>query len=558
MITIKGYPDQFTPSFNPIYFYLDSDNKSEQGFKYVVDIYRTGTADLLASYKIYPRPNDGYGVADINQVLRSQISEDIAPIDMPRNIPNAHIDYDIEFGEEYIFEWVWTDTVTIVSGPFSGGNYTFVYSTGQTHNFVDGDFILMEQNPSTGFSYTGVYQIVSIFNDQSFIIDAPFVATTPVGGVAYFSDKRKSLFPDLTGFTGYSAFNGAVAHQQFMDYDSFDYNMMVNDDALFLTNMPHQYRVKPDNTMRLNFYSSSLSGAGSNISFQLLTQFGQYNIVASGATDGIMGVYNCGPDLDETDYINDFGNFPIFRDYCFSVDVSDSGGNALMTGFGESPWYNNFTDETVIFNGENGEFFKVPILDTPTPDSVLLDVAFADVISTYGHLTQRTDYYTLQFFSGNTPSSSAITINVDWNRTRYGNIELVFLDRLGSYVPANFELQNVKTMNVTRDSYKKILGDLNETNNRWEYASTGRGKTNINTQVIQVLDLTSNWLTEQEANYLKELYSSPLVYIKDNGQLWPVVVTTNTYQIQTKNNKKNIQIKITVEYANNDIINNVQ
>jgi hypothetical protein len=564
-ITIKGSPDVFSPAFNPIYYYLDSTNKNEDGFKYVVDIYRTGTADLLASYKLFPRPVDGYGVADINQILKSQLSEDILPVKGPRDTPPAYSCYDIEFGEEYVVKWNFTDNFFVTSGPFTS-NLGFT-GTGGTQPFIAGDLILVEQTSGyTNEAFNGVFEVLSA-DSNNIITNAPYVISgTPVNpGFITFSDQRKTIFQDLTGFTGSCVFNGAVAHQEFMQYNSTDYDTSVNSGATFLTNIPNNYTVKPDNTMRLNFYNSIIPTGTTFIN--VVTQYGVYDLENENPL-GKVNVIGAGPAnilQYQDNYTNNFGSFPVFKNICYPIlFIVDFGGQTLLQGAGTTPWNDitAFDEEFVEFEGANGESFGGYIVDLPTSDSIVIDYPFSAVTSTTGHAYQQTRWYQVKIFSSDQGEYVTETkrFNVDWSTTRYGNIELVFLDRMGSYAPANFELQNYRTMNVTRDSYTKILGDLNRTqvSDKWEYYSTDRGKQNINTKVITQLELNSNWLSEEDANYLKELYSSPFVYIKENGQLWPAVVTSNSYLIQTKNNKKNIQIKITVEYANNDIINNVQ
>lgn len=557
-ITIKGSPDVFSPAFNPIYYYLDSTNKNEDGFKYVVDIYRTGTADLLASYKLFPRPNDGYGVCDINQILKSQLSEDILGIKGPRDTPPAYSCYDIEFGEEYVVKWSFTDT------EFAPSGQTYFVGTGGTQPFVAGDLILAQQN--SGFTedrYNGVFVVLSA-NSNTILVDIDFVSSPTIGGFITFSDQRKTIFQDLTGFTGSCVFNGAVAHQEFMQYDSTDYDTSVNSGATFLTNIPNNYTVKPDNTMRLNFYNSVIPTGTTFIN--VVTQYGVYDLENENPL-GKVNVIGAGPAnilQYQDNYTNNFGSFPVFKNICYPIlFVVDFGGQTLLQGDGTTPWNELIgDDEFVEFLGDNGQLIGGIIVDIPTSDSIVIDYPFSAVTATSGHAFQRTDWYEVKIFSSDQGEYVTETkrFNVDWSTTRYGNVELVFMDRMGSYAPANFELQNYRTMNVTRDSYTKILGDLNaiSLSNKWQYKSTDRGRTSINTKVITQLELNSNWLSEEDANYLKELYSSPFVYIKENGQLWPAVVTSNSYLIQTKNNKKNIQIKITVEYANNDIINNVQ
>lgn len=570
MITIKGSPDIFSPSFNPIYYYLDSDKKNEEGFKYVADIYQTGTSNLLASYKLFPRPVDGYGVCDINQILKSQLSEDIEQVKGPRETPPAYYCYDIEFGEEYVVRWAFEDNFFVNSGPYES-NLGFT-STGGTQPFIAGDFILVNQ--TSGFTqpaFNGVFEILSA-DSNNIIVDSPYIidgiTATPVNpGIITFSDKRKTLFQDLTGFTGSCVFNGAVSHQTFNDYSSNDYDTSTNSGATFLTNIPDGYIVKPDNTMRLNFYNSIVP-TGSTF-LNVVTQYGVYdlqnenvlgkvNVVGTGSADITF--------MGDT-YVNNFGSFPVFKNICYPIlFIVDFGGQTLLQGDGTTPWDGSsvFDEEFVEFQGENGETFGGFIVDLPTTNSIVIDYPFSAITSTSGHAFQQTRWYEVKIFDSDLGYvTETKRFNVDWTPAfQFGpNVELVFLDRMGSYAPVNFKLQSSRTMNIQRDSYTQILGDLNrvDISDKWQYRSTDRGMKNINTQVMTELTLNSDWMNETDVAYAKELYSSPFVYIKEtDGKLWPVVVKTNSFNIPTKYNKKLISISITVQYANNDIINNVQ
>ena len=135
--------------------------------------------------------------------------------------------------------------------------------------------------------------------------------------------------------------------------------------------------------------------------------------------------------------------------------------------------------------------------------------------------------------------------------SRYENVELYFQDRLGSIMPANFQLQSYRNNNISRTEYNKYLGNLVNpgASGKWDFDSTARGRVVLNTQMKETLALNSNWLTEEEAYYLRELYSSPVVFIKENGKLWPVIIQDTSYAVTTKNNKKMIRNTITVQYA---------
>jgi len=560
-ITVIGTPATFSPAFNPLYFYFDSTNKTEEGFRYIIDVANSDD-NVFARLKLSPSPVDGYGIADVHQIIKNQVS---GGLQVNNNAISANtetfIEYGIIYGEEYVNYWEYADVeFTFAPSPFESFTSLVSLMSSTSQIYTAGDSIFVEQNSGfTNSSYSGVHTVLSA-NPTTIIIDVPFgTGTTGTeGGRVSYSDKRKTQFYPLGTAKNFVAFNGVQSHQEFINWSSSTYDMINNPDGLFLTNMPDGYRVKPDNNMWLNFYSSLIDG-DTNISFQLLTDYGIYQL--TGVTNEVITTYASGPQnitTVENDYIVDFGSLPIFRNYCYQINsiVEGATGTTIeLAGSDTSPWYNNFTDELITFVGQNGETFEAFIVDTPSPSVIVVNYAFSAITSTSGSVSQRTDWYTIQLFSGGTASSQLRTFNVDWNETRYGNIELTFIDRMGSYIPANFELQSFKQIDIQRDEYQKLLGGFNGTG--WGYNSTDRGRVNINTTVKNQLTLNSNWLTEAEANYLQELYTSPDVYITENGQLWPVIVKTNSYRIVTKNNKKNIKIEIVIEYANNDTINNI-
>lgn len=55
--TIVGSPDKFAPAYNPIWFYVQSARYGEEGFKYVFDLFPSGSAARIARQRLFPRPN---------------------------------------------------------------------------------------------------------------------------------------------------------------------------------------------------------------------------------------------------------------------------------------------------------------------------------------------------------------------------------------------------------------------------------------------------------------------------------------------------------------------
>lgn len=570
-ITLKGVPDKFSAVYNPIYFYPDSTNKTQPGFRYLTTVFSAGTSFQLGQFRIAPRPVDGYGVVDINQILVpytsyyfNQNMETI--IDSFEN----YVDYDVRFGEEYIYNWDFANNNVVTGGIYSG--LTAFVSSGNVHTFTTGDFVTVTQDAGFAFSgYNGTFQVLSA-NPTTIIVNVVHTSTPVNPGNVTYADLRKVTFSSVTLEQNYSAFNGALGHQQLYDYTGLTYTMATtNPSAKFLTNAPDGYTVRATNGMWLNLHSDILSAT---TWCELNTAYGQYFLqnFQSGASPTIQTIALGPYSIDNiattpnqlsanTWNLGAIGTYPVFKNKCWCYDQlldNNDGTTTLINSNGEvSPWFNNYNDELVDIvyqNNPNGQTF---ILDTPASNSVMVGISYSALTGfTTGCIKQITEWYTVQML--NTPQTSGTselrTFNVDWSTTRYGNIELLFIDRLGSFIPANFTLQNLTTINISRNEYQTLLGDLNSSEQRWTFASTSRGKNVLNTTVKKQIELISNWLREEDVTYYQELFTSPVVYIKQNNLYWPVVVRTDSFQVLNKNNRKNLQIRIIVEMAVNDTI----
>jgi hypothetical protein len=574
--TLPVLPDKFSPAYNPIYFYtLNTTNYTFEGYKYIVDVYSGDTlSNRIGRYKLFPRPVDGYGIADINQLLSNQVSYYINQnLYTIADAKPDYIRYNVSFGEEYTYFWNFDDNQAVLSGPFTG-NLQFVNFAGAVPAYVAGDYVLVDQDPGfTEPNYNGIFLVLTAYTG-TVVVDYTFTTVTPVNpGTIYFNDKRKVERLDLLRQTGYTAFNGAIPHQEFLDYTSNTYLMSpVKVPGEFLTNVPQNYRLKPTNSMWLNFYTNDYA----NTTYCLLnTRYGQYafqNFLSG--TPGVQ-IFAVGPGLVDISaqtlnqigaftWSNEQGTYPIIKNKCWCYDQVVQNGiyTNLINSSGEvSPWYNDYNDQIVDINyGGSGNYSQqATLINTLTGNSVTVNIGFASLSGTpSGCIRQLTEAFDIQWFdpTGLLVSSEKKNFLIDWNTTRYGNVELVFIDRLGSLIPANFELQKSVTINISRSEYQTLLGDRIGSTNKWGYESTERGRNTLNTQTVKQIDLISNWITEEESEYLKELYTSPVVYIKENGKLWPVIIKTNSYKVVSKKNKKNIQIQISIEMANNDRVQN--
>ncbi len=733
-INIIGKPDKYSPVFNPIYYYMDSTNKTEEGFKYLVDVYSADTADKINRYSIFPRPVDGVGVADINQVLKSQIGCYINQnLNVIETAEENYFNYDVVFSEQYLYKWPFYDNYA-ASGLTLG-----LYSENATHYFEVGDFVNVVQNSgATNPQYNGVHKVTNVgYNfielDTDFLLSSPVnsgyvtianqtptqfisprevlynnllysgtsanflninnvngwtsyedgcgnylkifnqnivmevvdttclplsitmtetitnTATTLTEGVTYrvefkgipnstdptpslrqvqanvggtlgtlhqWSGTIETFSEDIICGTGdtfsltlsvtapntptdsyqlfldnvsvkelaevknYTAFNSAIKHQDLLTYTSSTYLIEGNTDQSikFLSGVPYEYKIRPENKMWLN----ALVGDDNILYYQAIyTRYGEYinnnPFVYSASTAqqnntiqicpfGPLNITEIAgtqiPDLGGPLYwSNESGSYPIFKNVCWEFYAYESiaGGNQVrLSGNTINPWSGNSLDQIVEIRANNQEYGAFIMAENDFTVDINIPFALFDVNPVFS-IYQRTDYFDIFLVSNGfevTNQSPRQRFLVDWTSTRYGNIELYFIDRLGSLIPVNFTLQNTTNINIQRSEYQTLPGDLINPGptGRWQFSSPQRGKRTLSTQATRSIDLKSDWLREEDVKYLQELFTSPLVYIKENDLLWPVIVRTDSFQVLNKKNKKNIQIGITIELANKDSI----
>lgn len=137
----------------------------------------------------------------------------------------------------------------------------------------------------------------------------------------------------------------------------------------------------------------------------------------------------------------------------------------------------------------------------------------------------------------------------------YDQYQLVFMDRLGSFISFNFDLASTQSIDIERKEYKQITGNYNPTTNTWGYNSYDRGRTILGVTETQKYSVVSNWVTESEGNYLKELFTSPEIYhIDSNGNWLPIIVKDTSYVIKQRVKDKIFNITLQFEYAQRDEI----
>ena len=485
-ITAQAIPQTLTPAYNPIKYIYDSTNKNLGGFKYIFDIYESGTTTKIAEYRVLPMYSTGYGEIDLSKLLQSKVSFDLEPFNTTvYDAPNSHYKYDVKVGEEYLTTTTFTSAMTqYVTAPYVGR----VRLNG-ANTFVVGDQIVLTQTGGGGVNANldGLYTVL-VATPTYIVINFLWSSITNANKDVQitYADGRRTITRDIVTKLNMYVFNGALPWTQWPSYLFQEYYLTSLTDK-FLSSIPAQ-----------EFYAT-------------LSQDLWMNAVYGGP----------GPGTHKIIFTNDAAE--IFEK---SVSATDH-----VTGNAVGP--NN--------------------LGTLTPISGPLPL-----------IKPTTQWYEYYYEHNGAQVTQSYRVNID-RRVRDKEYSIIFLDRYGSWGSFAFTGRYFERGNVTREQYNQdVVGYIDAV--AWTYDLTDRGYINSYVSVDNTIDLNTNWMNEQMAEYFTELVSSPYTYFKisnydescdipESTQYVSCNIVTSNYEKFKQRNKNLIKQSITIKLANNDIVN---
>ena len=171
-------------------------------------------------------------------------------------------------------------------------------------------------------------------------------------------------------------------------------------------------------------------------------------------------------------------------------------------------------------------------------------------------ITGSAKSYTIQLEnSAGTVASELITWNIK-TECRYETYRIHFLNKLGGWDAYSFTSYSKRSATTQRKSYTKqepnfqVGGGVvyrHKDNGRQDYLVRSRDK----------VRLKSDFLTDEQQEWLKELVQSPSIYYEDteggSRVLKPVYMKTNTWTQLTTEHDKLFQLELEIEFGHEDI-----
>tara|TARA_X000001388_G_scaffold15537_1_gene9325 strand:+ start:871 stop:2286 length:1416 start_codon:yes stop_codon:yes gene_type:complete len=223
------------------------------------------------------------------------------------------------------------------------------------------------------------------------------------------------------------------------------------------------------------------------------------------------------------------------------VDNTNANGGAA---FGSNITYNNFTnagntDEGLLYFG------------CGTAQLKLLGFNLANVSSYFVRALN---------VSNNVSNSYRFDIQAP-DCKGFETIRLAFLNRLGTYDYYNFTKKSIRTTQIQKSPIKQNYGHQTENSTNFAGAlqnlpiytqgTYDGGTRTFNVNAIETIEANTDFITEEEATILEELFTSSDVYMQTGSTFEPVVINETEYIKQTTANDMLKQYIITIEKAHN-------
>jgi len=521
MVSVIGSPQsKVMPGYNPNKFYLDSDNKAEPKFRYLVEVFNWD-GDKMFEEEIIPDINNQYGILDLSTILQNKLSGIIIPSFTDfyltagvEDAPDSYFRYTLKLGEIFVTDWLWDEFGYAGVGNWpnatdpqynpNGYAKTMLYTESMTNQppYQNGDTITVSLNSGTQDrpSIAGVHKVLDVVDSNSptewyVVIDLEWVGSgTSTGGKTEYSDGTRSVFKDQVVNGANTLINTALNKTDWLSWDMSDYNM-----------------TKLDTFPRKQQWLSN---------------------------------------LDESRNSNKQINYTVREDNRVILQFMTDYSNLQNEDPDEIP-------DVIRFTNDSGTSEDIPTNLTYLDDERvhLIDCSYKRTF-TNTTLLDNTDYYTVQIWKTTGPYAGTVSESVRFNVNRECGIdggdnmmELLYMDSFGSMLPFNFTHRNEESFRVTKRVSEDYLGG--RVNDEYVYDLTEGGKVIYSQDYSTHYKLRSGFLTKTESIFFKYLFRSPVTFIKIDGNYHRCIIDSTSLKVKEGSiGLKQYDINVTLSHKN--------
>jgi hypothetical protein len=458
-------------------------------------VFEAGTATRIGYYKALPAYGNGNGEQDLSKLLSNMVSFDFNPyITTFYNAVNSYYNYDIKFGEEYIFDLSYTASLVD-----NAGNVRIT----ATHPFQVGDQVNITQadlgvaNPGV----EGLHTVIAITGTTNFTINALWseVTDATINGSVEYADKRKTINLNIVSTLDKYVFNGV---QPWIDMPYWDETNYELDNVLgqWLTDQPTTFSCTLGQDLWLNIKDPNVN---TNPRITFISDDGSVFRKTLTGTDYIKGLA-VGP--------NNYGSLTL---------VSGTAPLVKPTTQSYEMYYSNG-----VFHAQKSIKYKINIdrrILISESHILFLDrmgswSSFAFQLKSYEKLNIKRETY-----NKDVPGS---VVDSQWQYKSY------------EQGTVNFNTQVSKTIDL---------------NTNWMSESAGVYFQQLVTSPQTYIKNVVYHITEEGAPLYDE--DGCIIHVPESTEYISCNVVNNTFDIQRERNKHLIRQQLQVRLSNNDIIN---
>ena len=287
-------------------------------------------------------------------------------------------------------------------------------------------------------------------------------------------------------------------------------------------------------------------------------------ITTSNLASGALSAYNYYP--------------PLFADILFvnnntPLVLSDYYDNLLLENFTDDWITERETEKITIEYGDNfyATYFKITagtynaIVDVLNEAGSVIDTVSGGITFTgemnlfncqAGHIntfagrtlvTENTYGYNVYIKRGVAVSRKLQFIQKCYPKYRQYNLH--FLNRLGGWDTMKFALVNKRSTELQRASYRRNDWQLsgNAMSNIDSYNKYNETTLNYAIQHKDKFHLISDWVSQQDYEWLGQLFASTIVYMEVQGAYFPVTISSTNYEYKLETSDKLFNFEIDIE-----------
>lgn len=369
---------------------------------------------------------------------------------------------------------------------------------------------------------------IGVFNLKN--IPSSFVESYIDFSIDYFFDQLDGLFGEVPN--GYAEIVIAFGEEYLLNGVFTQNKGLTNSNTVNYINASVDYL----DTNKLNYYNV-------------------YQIYPSGHTDGyFLGSFN--PIFDTTQnytwpQLRQFQYFFLNEDnrYNLMADITTYDQNGIVLGK-----YETAASGGTFTSGNKG--LKYLAVGYSQLDQ-LVPTAYSAITGSKPIITDNVATYNIKL--KNTAPGSQLTpyanFTIKESCDRFKRWNVYWLTQYGNYSGWRFDKQSQEKATKTQSEYKKIYGALNSSG-QYQVNSYDRNSQTYYTSIENTVTLTTDFLTDKQVLYLKEMFVSPSIFIEDlDGTYYQVVgatVTDTDYKLNKRVNQRIYSLTVNFKLSYND------